>query len=83
MNSKHQKTLNKLMERPVLANIKFNDVDKLLVAMGFQRIEREGSRVCFKKEEDEIVLHKPHPRNELLKYIVRDLQMFIKHTGDK
>ena len=80
MNNKHQKTLKKLMHKPVLLNIKFDDVDKMLVALGYQREEKEGSRISFGIADEEIVLHKPHPKNEVKRYVVIKLQNFIIST---
>ncbi|MBT4730472.1 hexulose-6-phosphate isomerase, partial [Candidatus Woesearchaeota archaeon] len=39
MNNKHKKTLTKLLTRPILSNVKFDDVDKLLIALDLERIE--------------------------------------------
>ncbi len=81
MNNKHRKTLDKLMSRPALANIKFDDVDKLLIALGVERIEKEGSRVGYFINDMEEVVHKPHPHKELPRYVVKNLQRFLKESG--
>lgn len=80
MNNKHRKTFKRLMTKPILANIRFDDVDKLLIKMGYERLEREGSRVAYGIGDDEIVIHKPHPNNEIKKYVIKKLQDFIKTT---
>jgi hypothetical protein len=81
MNNKHRKTLDKLMSRPALANIKFDDIDKLFIALGIERIEKEGSRVGYFINGMEEVVHKPHPSNEVPRYVVRNLQQFLKKSG--
>lgn len=82
MNNKHKKTLKKLLTKPVLKNIKFDDVDKLLVALGLERVEGSGSRIEFRYgEKSNITLHKPHPHNELKPYVVRNLQDFLNNLG--
>ncbi|MBF0197057.1 MAG: type II toxin-antitoxin system HicA family toxin [Planctomycetes bacterium] len=50
-------------------------------AMGAIVEEREGSRVCFYVLDEAVVLHKPHPGNEIKKYVVDDLRAFFKKKG--
>jgi len=69
------------MSKPALANIKFDDVDKLFIALGIEKIEKEGSRVGYFINDREEVVHKPHPHKELPRYVVRNLQQFLKESG--
>jgi len=55
MNNKHKKTLKRLLTKPVLSNIKFDDVDKLLIALDLERIEASGSRITYKFDEDNFI----------------------------
>jgi len=82
MNSKQQKILAKVLTRPVLSNIKFIDVDKMLVAMGYEKEQREGSRVAYGISTEEFVMHKPHPGDEIKKYVIVKLQKFIQATKE-
>jgi hypothetical protein len=82
MNNKHKKTLTKLLTRPILNNVKFDDVDKLLITLDLERIEASGSRITYKFDDDNfITLHKPHPNNEIKRYVVKKLQIFLKNIG--
>jgi hypothetical protein len=84
MNNKHKKTLTKLLTRPILSNVKFDDVDKLLIALDLERIEASGSRITYKFDEDNfITLHKPHPNNEIKRYVVKKLQILLFNIGVK
>jgi len=93
MNNKHKKTLKRLLTKPVLSNIKFDDVDKLLVALDLERIEASGSRITYKFDDDNfITLHsfwyplegcKPHPNNEIKRYVVKKLQILLFNIGVK
>ncbi|MBC8494473.1 MAG: type II toxin-antitoxin system HicA family toxin [Candidatus Thioglobus sp.] len=84
MNNKHKKILEKLLTKPVLSKIKFDDVDKLLIALDLERIEASGSRIIYKFDDDNfITLHKPHPNNEIKRYIVKKLQIFLSNIGVK
>ena len=40
-----------------------------------------GSRIIFKKGSDRIILHKPHPRKELLPYQIKQIQDKIKEMN--
>ncbi len=81
VNNKHRKTLSKLLTKPTLRNIRFDEVDSLLFALGFERIEGSGSRVTFSVEGVFIVLHKPHPKPVLKPYVVKQLVEFLKNEN--
>ena len=55
----------------------FNDAEKLLSYFGYKRLDKgktSGSRVIFVSEKHPpIMLHKPHPRKELLSYQIKQL----------
>ena len=81
LNNKQKKTLEKLQTKPVLNNIKFNEVDKLLIALNCKRAESKGSAIIFSLDGKHLSIHKPHPNNEILKYVVKNIQGFLKETG--
>lgn len=80
MNNKQRKTFEKIMTTPVLASVEFDEVVKCMVAMGYTFEQREGSRTAFIIKGEELSIHKPHSAKELKKYMVRNLQQFIKQT---
>ena len=45
MKRKHAKTLSLIFSRPVSGNIKWQEIESLLVALGAETVEREGSRL--------------------------------------
>ena len=62
MKRKHQKTLEALFTRPVSANIRWSDIEALLIALGANVEEREGSRVVvIFPNHTPAVFHRPHP----------------------
>ncbi|RUA05431.1 MAG: HicA protein [Gammaproteobacteria bacterium] len=81
LNSKQKKTLEKLQAKPVLNSIKFNEVDKLLIALDCKRAESKGSAIIFSLDGKHLSIHRPHPNNEILKYVVKNIQEFLKETG--
>lgn len=73
--SKTEKLLTKFLENPTRSDLTFGDLKIVMNKFGFVMQERAGSRVAFTKEgEQPIMLHKPHPGNELKQYIVKQLQ---------
>lgn len=84
MNRKHQKTLKAVFSKPTLANINFADIEKLLVAIGAEKVEGNGSRVGFimpngAKWEH----HRPHPQKEAKRYQVESVRRFLENLGYK
>ncbi|HAD30290.1 MAG TPA: hexulose-6-phosphate synthase, partial [Methylophaga sp.] len=62
MKKKHEITLKQIFSRPVSANIKWPDIEKLFVELGAEISEREGSRVEVFLFGQVRVFHRPHPR---------------------
>lgn len=47
MSNKHRKTLDAIFTEPTLSNIAWSDIESLLLAVGAQKFEGNGSRVRF------------------------------------
>ena len=63
---------------PTPADVRWAEIESLLVAMGVTLVEQAGSRVQLVKGSDSIVVHKPHPRPETRRDTVRDILKFIE-----
>ncbi|MCP4700788.1 MAG: type II toxin-antitoxin system HicA family toxin [Gammaproteobacteria bacterium] len=62
MKRKHEKTLKSIYTHPVSANIRWADIESLLVALGAEIEEREGSRIAVIFPDcTPAVFHRPHP----------------------
>lgn len=76
--SKTDKLLDKLLSRPKV--YKWTDLVTLLESLGYRQIQGSGSRVKFDNGNPHslILLHKPHPGNELkpktISYIAEHLE---------
>jgi hypothetical protein len=81
MNSKQTRTLEEVFEDPVRANIDWQDVESLLVALGAEITEGRGSRVRVSLNGIKAVLHEPHPGKEMKKGAVRSLRGFLIEAG--
>ncbi len=77
MKAKHAKALQAIFSMPTRASIGFGDIETLLVALGAEKTEREGSRVKFTLHGVEWHAHRPHPGKEAKKYQVEQVREFL------
>lgn len=70
-----EKLINRLKSKP--KDFTFNEVESLLGYLDYRRSDKgktSGSRVIFVSDKHApIMLHKPHPRKELLEYQIKQL----------
>ncbi|HHJ19608.1 MAG TPA: type II toxin-antitoxin system HicA family toxin [Gammaproteobacteria bacterium] len=78
MKRKHQKTLELICSRPVSGNIKWRDIEGLLVELGAEISEREGSRVGIRLFGERKVFHRPHPTPNTDKGAVSAVRQWLK-----
>ncbi len=81
MNRKQQRIFDAIFATPTKANIKFSDIEKLLISLGAVKIEGDGSRVSFELNGRQTFAHRPHPNKEAKKYQVEAFREFLKLTG--
>ena len=71
---KKEKLIERLKSTP--KDFTFNDLRSVLESLGFEMSNKgktSGSRVKFFKGDTAIIMHKPHPRKELLEYQVKQV----------
>ena len=61
MKRRHQRILELIFSRPTSANIQWRDIESLLVELGAEISEREGSRIAVVLFAEVRVFHRPHP----------------------
>lgn len=83
MNSKQKKTLAAIFKDPVSGTIEWAAIENLLVSVGSNVIEGNGSRVKFEKGGVIASFHRPHPDKEAKRYQVRDARDFLTQIGVK
>lgn len=81
MNGKQRKTLEAVFREPVSGTIEWAAVESLLVAVGCEIVEGNGSRVRFVFENHIASFHRPHPAKEAKRYQVRDAREFLIQIG--
>jgi hypothetical protein len=79
MKAKHRRTLEAIFATPTRAGIVFSDIEALLISIGGDVREGEGSRVAFELKGSRRYLHRPHPGKEAKKYQVEELREWLKY----
>ncbi len=78
-----EKLIEKLKSKP--KNMTFDELETLLGYLGYTRFNKgrtSGSRVIFVSEgHPPIMLHKPHPRKELLAYQIKQVVELLEQEG--
>ena len=78
-----EKLIKKLKSKP--RDFTFQEAETLLGYLTYQRFNKgktSGSRVLFYSEgRAPILLHKPHPRKELLEYQGKQLREVLEQEG--
>jgi hypothetical protein len=83
MKTTHAKTLELIFSRPASGNVRWNDVEGLLSALGGEIIEAAGSRVRIFLFNEVRVFHRPHPAPVLDKGAVASLRKWLEANGVK
>ena len=83
MNTKHRKTLRAVFTKPTSPSIVFSDIEALLVALGGQVHEREGSRVKISIKGEQWRCHRPHTGKEAKRYQVEEIRELLERIGEQ
>jgi hypothetical protein len=81
MKRKHSKTLELIFHRPVSGNIKWKDIEVLLISLGAETTEREGSRLEVYLFGVVKVFHRPHPSPDTDKGAVTAIRKWLNENG--
>lgn len=83
MNSKRRKTLEAIFSKPTQGNIKFSDVESLVLALGGEVVEGAGSRVAMHLHGGVKHAHRPHPGKEAKRYQINEIRAWLQAVGVK
>jgi hypothetical protein len=74
--AKKEKLLEKFLSKPLKRNLTFRELVTLFQNLGYESINKEGSRVAFwnKATGDIFDMHQPHPDDNLKLYVVKKVQ---------
>ena len=79
---KKEKLIKRIKGRP--KDFTYDEVESLLLSLGLRMPKSgktSGSRVRFVFDNTSIIIHKPHPRKELLPYQIDDILDFLERRG--
>ena len=78
--TKKEKLLEKFLSKPLKRNLTFRELVTLFQSLGYELINKEGSRVAFlnKATGDIFDMHQPHPDDTLKLYVVKIVQEKLK-----
>jgi hypothetical protein len=80
MNRRHQRTLDRIIEKPERSDIPWKDIEGLLNALGGEISEGRGSRVRIYLNGVRAVFHRPHPKRVTDKGAVSSMRRFLKEA---
>jgi hypothetical protein len=83
MTGKHRKTLKEIFLDPVKSSIVWDDIEAMIMALGAERFEGNGSRVRFLLNGIKAVFHRPHSQKETDKGAVKSVRRFLQEGGIK
>lgn len=81
LRKKHLNTLEAIFSHPIQANIHWNDIEALFIALGAECSEGRGSRLRVALKDVRAVFHRPHPQKEASKSTVRSVRRFLDEAG--
>lgn len=74
-------TLDAVFAEPTRANIAWADIESLFRHLGADVSKGSGSRVRVALNGVRAVFHRPHPRREAHKPLVRSIRRFLESAG--
>lgn len=81
MNNRYRKILDSIFRTPTSATLVFADIEALVLHLGGQVVEREGSRVRLSLGGQHWRCHRPHPGKEAKRYQVEEAREFFLRAG--
>jgi hypothetical protein len=81
MKKRHRATLELIFVRPVCGSIRWADIEALLVDLGADVSEREGSRIGVVLFGQVRVFHRPHPSPDTDKGAVASIRKWLEAHG--
>ena len=81
MKRKHLKTVELIFHHPVSGNIKWKEIESLLLSLGAETVEREGSRLEIYLFGVVKIFHRPHPSPDTDKGAVGSIRKWLEENG--
>ncbi len=78
---KHKKLLKKLLQKPRSSNIRWSEIENMLIHFGAKINEGKGSAITVILKGKIAIFHRPHPDNKADKGAMENTIKFLKITG--
>ena len=79
----HERTLATIFDKETRGNLKWRNVESMFGGLGAEIHERRGSSVIIELNEEVEIVHRPHPRPECGKGLVRRMRRVLERAGVK
>jgi hypothetical protein len=79
--SKHRKTFEAMQGHPAPANLRWSDVESLLVYLGAKIVEGRGSAITVTLKGKKAWFHRPHPEDKADRGAIKNALILIKESG--
>ena len=83
MNRRYRRIPGRIFTEPTPADLRWRDIEALLVAVGAEVSEGAGSRIRVALAGVRAVFHRPHPGPETKRGLVRAVRDFLAAAGVK
>ena len=80
MNKKQRSTLRNIFEKPERSDIQWKDIEGLIIALGGEISEGQGSRIRIFLNGTRAVFHRPHPQRITSKGAVKSVRRFLREA---
>lgn len=81
MNNKQRKILEKMLADPISKKLNYKDLESLLINIGCQIEQGNGSRVTIIYGKKIFKYHRPHPSPTVHPYAIKSFRLFLKVIG--
>lgn len=81
LNSKHRATLDAILEKPTPPDIRWDDIEALIVALGGTVTPGKGSGRRIQLNGCVAFPHRPHPKPVTTRGAVRAMAEFLRKAG--
>lgn len=81
MNTRYRKILDAIFRAPTTASLAFAEIEALVLHLGGEVLERQGSRVKLVLGGQVWRCHRPHPGKEAKRYQIEEAREFLLRAG--
>lgn len=81
LNNRNAQTLRRIFTLPVVVDLRWAEVEALILALGGEISEGSGSRVRIALNGVRAVFHRPHPSPVAKRGAVRSVREFLVNAG--